>query len=221
MRSIRRAVSLLLLVGFSAASSRAQVPLLPEEVERVDVIAIERDGRELYAFDALTGRRARARLELGEEVHFERARGRVGLILTDRRAIAVAPGTDFRELRFQLREEVPEIGLIEGQVAIVVTPRRALGFLASGGMWIEEGLSTDETAEVLRVGASAGVVVTNRRALGLAPDRQRFVALDLRVHEELESVTTQDTIVTVRTSRRILVFSARQATWTTQDRRLR
>ena len=67
----------------------AQVSLLPGEVERVDVIAIERDGRDVFAFDAVAGGRATERLELDETVVFQATRGRLGLLITDRRALAV------------------------------------------------------------------------------------------------------------------------------------
>jgi hypothetical protein len=209
------------LAGLCALVVQAQVPLFPEELERVDVIALERDGRDLFAFDALTGRRARIQLELDEQAHFERARGRIGLVLTDRRALAVAPGGGFQELRFQLQEDPPEIALVEEQIALATTARRALGYLASGGPWIETRLSPNERVLALRVGTAAAVVVTSRRVLGLASQARRFVPLDLGVHEELESVSAQDTLVTLRTNRRILVFSAPRASWSEQDRRLR
>jgi hypothetical protein len=161
------------------------------------------------------------RLELGEDVHFEGVRGRIGLVLTDRRAIGLVPGSDFRELRYQLREEAPGLALVEVQVAIAITSRRALGFLGTRGVWVEADLSPSESIEALRVGSAAGVVVTNRRALGLTPDRAVFVPVDLGIRESLESVRAQDAIVTVRTDRRILVFSAAQGRWSEQDRKIR
>jgi len=201
--------------------SEAQVPLLPEEIQRVDVIALERDGREIFGFDALTGSTFRMRLELGEEVLFQQARGRVGLLVTDRRALAVAPGIDFRELRFQLREDPPERGLVEDQIAILVTPRRAIAFLGNRGVWIEEKLAASERVVALRVGAGAGVVATHRRALGVGAGTSRFVAADIQVGETLEGLSAQDVQVTLRTNRRILVFNAPRALWTDEDRRLR
>lgn len=221
IRSTLAALAIVLVGTLGTLPTAAQVPLLPQEVQRVDVIALERDGRELFAFDALTGRQSRLRLELGEEVSFQQARGRIGLVLTDRRALAVAPGTDFQELRFRLDEAAPAIGLLEDRIALVVTSRRALGFVGTGGVWIEEKIPANEALESLRVGAGVGVVTTNRRALGLSADRGTFVAEKLGVHESLESVAAQDSIVTLRTDRRILVFSAAQAVWSTQDRRLR
>ncbi|HEB88846.1 MAG TPA: hypothetical protein ENI85_04675 [Deltaproteobacteria bacterium] len=209
--------SILMLV--SSAAAHAQVGLLPDEIERVDVIAIERDGRDLFAFDALSGRRSAIRLEVDEEVFFERSRGRIGLVLTNRRALAVAPGVGWQELRYRLNEGAPKVGLVDDRVALAVTGRRALGFLGRG-IWVETRFSPQESAEALRVGSAAAVVATNRRALGLAPDLGRFVPTALQIREELESIRAEDTIVTLRTNRRILVFSAPRGIWTEQIRRI-
>lgn len=209
----------LLLAAALAVPALAQVRLLPDELERVNVIAIERDGRDVYGFDAVTGTRAAVQLEIGEDILFQRARGRIGVVLTDRRALAVTSGTGWREARYQLREASPDVALVDEQVALLVTDRRALGFIAAGG-WVDEKLFTHERVEALRVGSAAGVVATSQRALGLASDRRGFVATDLQIKEDLESVAAQGTLVTLRTSRRILVFSAPRAVWTEQERKI-
>jgi len=214
-----RRFALVFLILTLPLVSKAQVRLRPDELERVDVIAIERDGRDLFAFDALTGRRSTIRLEIGEEVRFERSRGRVGLVLTDRRALGVAPGVGWQELRYRLQEEAPDVGLVEDRLAVVVTRRRALGFLERG-VWVEERFTPHEFVAALRVGSATGVVATNRRALGLAPDLGHFVATDFHVKEELEAVTAHDTLVTLRTNRRILVFSAPRGSWSEQNLRI-
>jgi len=209
------AVVLVLVLCGLGRSASAQVPLLPDEVERIDVIAIERDGRDLYSFDALTGRRAAIRLEIAEEVLFQRTRGRVGVVLTDRRVLGVAPGTAWLEERLELREEPADRALVEDRIALVTTSRRALAFTGASG-WISESYGPNETASAMRAGSAAGVITTNRRALGAAPALSSFVSRNLRVREVLESVTAQDTLVTLRTDKRILVFSAPRATWTEQ-----
>ncbi len=209
----------LFALGLGASPAKAQVSLLPDEVERVDVIVIEVDNRDVFGFDALSGRRSATRLEIGEQIVFSESRGRVGLLLTDRRALGIAPGIGFQEVRYRIGESAPEVGLIEDRIALVVTGKRALGFVGALG-WVEERFTPQEFAEALRAGAAAGIVATNRRALGLAPNLGRFVSTSFRVKEKLESVTAQDTLISVRTDRRILVFSAPRAIWTTQDRRL-
>lgn len=213
-------MSLLVFLLFSVPpASQAQVALYPTEFERVDVIAIERDGRDLFAFDSVTGRRSSIRLELGEEIVFEASRGRIGLVLTDRRALGVAPGVAWKSLRYRLQEGAPETGLVDDRIALVLTSRRVLGFVGRG-TWVEENFSPHESAKAVRAGVAVGVVVTNRRALGLSVDRDRFVAIDLQIKETLESVNARDTLVTVRTNRRILAFSAPNGTWTEQKRKI-
>jgi hypothetical protein len=213
----RAYLGLTVLILVLALVSKAQVRLLPDEVEIVDVIVIERDGRNLFAFDALTGKRSRIQLELGEMVRFERSRGRVGLVLTDRRALGVASGVGWQELRYRLQEVTPEIGLVEDRLALVVTDRRALGFIGRG-TWVEERFTPHEIVSALRIGSAVAVVITNRRALGLASDLARFVETDLQLKETLESVAARDTQGTIRTNRRILVFSAPRGFWSEQDR---
>lgn len=208
-------------LGLAAGPASAQVQLFADEFERADVISIERDGRDLYGFDAVTGQRSTLRLEIGENVFFLETSGRVGLVLTDRRALALGPGTGFRQARYRVHETPPERGLVEDQVALVATPKRVLGFLGGRGVWIEEDLSPREAAEGIRVGAAVGVVATNRRALGLGTGSSRFIEETLRVREDLESITSRDTLATIRTSRRILVFGALRGRWSEQDRRVR
>lgn len=217
---LARLALLLLLVVVAPPGATAELPLVPDELERIDVIAIERDGRDLFAFDSLSGRRSTIRLEAGEEVRLQQSRGRIGLVLTDRRVLGVSSGTSWIELRLRLQETVGEGALVEDRLALVVSDRRALAFTAGAG-WVEEGFTPEESAEALRAGAAAAVVATNRRALGISPDLSRFVTQKLRIREQLEAVTAQDTIVTLRTNRRILVFSAPRATWSEQKLRLR
>lgn len=211
----------LLALGTLLTEASADVRFLPQEFERADVIAIERDDRDLYGFDAMTGRRASIRLEIGETILFEEARGRVGVVLTDRRALAISPGAGFQEFRYRVRERAPRFAWVEDQVALVLTAKRVLGFVGSRGIWVEEPLSPSETSEGLRVGATVGVVTTNRRALGLGISTAGFVATDLQIKEDLESISATDTLATIRTNRRILVFSTSSGNWTERDRRLR
>jgi hypothetical protein len=203
-----------------AKAATPQVPIFPDEFQRSDVIAIELDDRTLFGFDSVSGARTEMRLEISENVHFIRSRGRVGLVLTNRRAIALGPGTGFREIRYQPSEGYPEVGLVEDQIALIATAHRVLGFVGSAGIWVEERLPPSESTRALRVGRSVGVIATNRRLLGLGVQLRSFVPEDLRVREELESISTQDTLATFRTNKRIFVFGALRGTWTVQDREL-
>lgn len=216
-----RAFLLLCLVSsLMVGSVRAQPALYPDERDRVDVIAIERDGRDLFVFDAEEGGQDSTRLDLAEEILLEESRGRVGVVVTTRRLLGAAPGTGWVELRLRVDEEPPEVALMEDRVALLVTNRRALAFDGRSA-WVEESFSPNETATAVRVGAAVGVVTTPRRALGVAPGLRRFVSESLQVRESVDSVMVQDTQATLRTARRILVFSAQRGAWSGQRRGLR
>lgn len=208
------------LLAVAAGGAHAQVSLYPDEVERLDVIAIEQDGRNLYAFNSITGSRARVRLDVDEFVLFNESRGRVGIVLTDRRALGVTIGGSFQEARYRLSERAPDYAVVSERVALVPTNRRALGFVGQLGGWIEESFMPGESLEAVRVGASVGVATTNRRALGLAPDLGVFASLPFRLRESLESIDAQDTLATLHTDQRILVFSGPRAVWTFRVRDL-
>lgn len=128
----------------SVRTSACPGSAFPDEIERIDVIAVERDGRGIFAFDSLTGRRAEIRLEIGEEVVFEASRGRLGIVMTNRRALGVAAGSGWKELRFRLQESAPTVALVEDRVAILVTSRRVIGFVSRGD-WIVGNLSPRST----------------------------------------------------------------------------
>ena len=153
----------LLLLISSPQRGPAQVPLFPDEFERLDVIAIERDKRDLLGFDALTGSRSVFRLDVGETILFEQTRGRVGLVLTDRRALGIAPGAGFQAVRYSVHEDPPISALVDERIAIVVTPKRVLGFLESGPLWVEEAIPPSERVQALRPVDRAAVRARSRR----------------------------------------------------------
>ncbi len=209
---------MLLASGWFSGEAVAQISLYPAEVERLDVLSIQQDDRNLYAFNSLTGSRARVRLEIEEVVLFNESRGRVGIVLTDRRALGVTVGGNFQEVRYRLTERVPDFAVVSERVALVATTQRALGFVGKFGGWIEENFALDESAKALRVGTGVGIATTNRRALGLAPEIGRFASLPFNLRESLESVDAEDTLATLRTDQRIMVFSGPRAVWSVRAR---
>jgi hypothetical protein len=211
----RSAIVVYGLLAFGAAAT--ELPLLPDPVERLDLVTIERDGRDLYAFDAVGGGRRAVRIEVGEELIFEESEGRVGLVLTNRRALGVAAGGGWVELRFGAQETLPEGAVLGDRQAVFVSNRRAVGFLDDGN-WVEERLAPNEAPRLVRAGTIVALVATDRRALGLAPAQRRFVEVALSPREEIESVSVQDALITLRTPRRILAFSALQGRWTVERR---
>ena len=209
---------MLLASGWFSGEAVAQISLYPAEVERLDVLSIQQDDRNLYGFNSLTGSRARVRLEIGEVVLFNESRGRVGIVLTDRRALGLTVGGNFQEVRYRLTERRPDFAVVSERVALVATTQRALGFVGKFGGWIEENFALDESAKALRVGTGVGIATTNRRALGLAPDVGRFASVPFNLRESLESVDAEDTLATLWTDQRILVFSGPRAVWTVRAR---
>ena len=192
---VMAASTLILLIALGAT---AQVAVYPNEFERVDVIAIERDGLDSIRFQFGQRRSFDDSFGVGRRGAF-RGEPRTNRIGFDRsaRALGVAPGVSWREIRYHLREKqghAPKIGLVADRLALVVTRHRALAFV-SRGAWVEENLTPSESVEALRVGATVGVVATNHRALGVDVGRERFASIDLQVKEELESAQARDTLV--------------------------
>lgn len=205
----------LLMAPFEQAV--AQVGLYPDEVERLDVISIEEDGRDLIAISAVGDRRPSVRLEVGETVVFLECSGRICVVLTDRRALGVSVDSIFQEARFRIAEHAPDRALVSQRLGLVATPQRLLGFVAEHGRWVAEGLTPGESLEAVRIGAAVAAAVTNRRVLGLAPNAGRFASLSLRLKESLESFTADDTLAKLRTDQRSLVFSGPRGTWTARE----
>lgn len=213
----RTAACLLTLV---AGPALAQIGLYPDEVDRLDVVTVEQDGRDLHAFSSVTGSRGRLRLDVEEVVLFNESRGRIGIVLTSHRAIGVSTNGGFSELRYRIAERAPERALVSQRIALVATGRRALGFVGPSGIWIEEALTPEESIEAVRAGAAVGIVITNRRALGLAPEVGRFASMPFQLREKLESIDAEDTLAKLRTDRRLLVFTGPGAVWTFRNRNL-
>ncbi len=192
------------------------------ETPVADVLQLQRIGRELVALDAGGGDGPRERLEIGERVLASRSRGRVGMVVTDRRLLAVAVGSGAWQAERFLRGEAPPVQLLLGErVALAVTSRRALGFDGGSGNLVERSLGPREQLLAHRVGGNVAVVVTDRRALGLSPFAGGFFPAALRVGESIESVDASANFATVRTTHRLLTFRAPSGFWSEQGRDLR
>ncbi len=142
-----------------ALEARAQPGL--DSVQLDDVIDVEILGRDIVAVDGLGSGILIERLELGESVQWTGARGRVALVLTDRRALAATPGAgNWRAVRYRLGEAQPRFPLLAERVALLVTDQRALGFSASGG-WLARNIGPHEWVRASRIGPSTAVIVTD------------------------------------------------------------
>ena len=211
--------ALALVLWALEANAQPVLDRVLDSVQLEDVIDVEILGRDIVAVDGLGSGILIERLELGESVQWTGARGRVALVLTDRRALAATPGAgNWRAVRYRLGEAQPRFPLLAERVALLVTDQRALGFSASGG-WLARNIGPHEWVRASRIGPSTAVIVTDRRALGFSP-RGRFFETDLRLHEDIESVSAGSGMARVTTSQRILVFQGSSGTWRERRRPL-
>jgi len=199
----------LLLGGPAGAELRE-----PGETPLADVLQLLVLERDVVAVDGLAGTELRERLELGEVVLSAESRGRVGVVLTDRRVLAVAVRSgSWQEARYR-RGEAPPAGVFLGeQVALVVTSKRAIGFDGGSGNLVERSLGPRERVLAADASGAVGVIVTDRRALGVSPFAGGFFVTKLRVEETLDAVAATGNFATVRTSRRLLTFQAASGAW--------
>jgi predicted RNA-binding protein len=205
----------------AAPSAFAQGFVSEPEVELEDVITIEVLGRDLLAYDLLGTGRPSVHLEVGEQIVWMKASGRIGVAVTDRRLLGVSVnGGNWQEVRYGVHETAPERAMLGKRVALVVTDRRALGYDSRSGIWITEEIGPNERVEVARVGDSTALVVTDRKSYGLSPDTGGFYGIPMTIHEQVQSVSVKSNAATVSTSQRLLVFRAPTGAWSVERRPL-
>jgi hypothetical protein len=220
VRRLARASLGALGIVWAALSAPAQVVDAPE-VELEDVLEIALVGRDLVAYDLLGTRSPRLRLEIGEEVAWMDASGRIGLVVTDRRLLAVSnDNASWQEVRLRVHESRPASALIGKRVALVVTDKRLLGFDATSAVWLGADVGPNEQVRAARVGAQTALVLTDRTAYGLSPAGGGFFPIPMSIQERVEDVRVGANIATVSTSRRVLVFRGPSATWSEERRKI-
>lgn len=215
-RTSRLAAAALLLLGLApAAAAREASPLEP-------LLEVQVLGRELIAIDAEGGGQRTARLERDEQVLFTRSQGRVGVVVTDRRLLAVATRSGaWQETRFRNGETPPLEVDLGDRVALALLSQRALGFDGGSRNLIESTLGPRERVVDTAVGQNVVVVATDRRALGLSSDRGGFFEVRLRSGETVESIDAFARHATVSTSQRLLTFRGETASWEERRKSLR
>jgi hypothetical protein len=203
-----------LLLTMAAVSAPACAQGVAGEIPLADVLEILVVDRELLAIDAAGGGQTVARLRLEETVLWKGSRGKIGVIITDQRILAVATQSgSWQEADYRRTELRPESALLGERVAIAVTSERVLGFNGGSGNLVEYRLGPREQVVVARVGENVGVVVTDRRALGLSPFLGGFFAIPLRLGDQIEAVTAESNIATLTVGRRVLIFRATTGSW--------
>lgn len=207
----------LLAAGIALALGRGaegfeESPLSPQ----LDVVVLP---REVVAVDAEGGGSLGERLEIGERVLYAKQRGRVGVVVTDRRLLAVAVrSAAWQQTRYRNGEAPPADVVLGDRVALVVTPVRAIGFDGKTGNLVEATLGPQEAVLDSAVGQNVAVVVSDRRALGVSAARGGFFEVRMRVGERITRLDALADTVTLQTSRRLLVFRGPSGSW--EERRL-
>ena len=208
-----------LLLSMAAISAPARAQAVPGEVPLADVLEVLVVDRELLAIDAAGGGQTVARLRLDEAVVWKGTRGKVGVVITDQRVLAVATQSgSWQEADYGRTEVGPKSALIGERVALAITSERVLGFDGGSGNLVEQRLGPREKVVAARVGENVGVVVTDRRAIGLSPFLGGFFSVSIGLKDQLESVSVESNIATLTSSRQILIFRATTGTWEERNR---
>jgi hypothetical protein len=196
-------------------------PFSLDEVVLEDAIAVEILDREVVAFDLVGSGRLSTRLQIGEEVLFRGARGRIAVVLTTNRMLGATPtSSSWQEEGYRLAEDPVSHAQLSQGLAVVLTSQRALALFGTGS-WTEQSLGPRETVIEATVGPGTAVVVTDRRALGVSARTGGFFETKLRLNESIESVNAISGIATVTTSQRTLLFQGPSGVWTERTRPLR
>jgi len=182
--------------------------------DQLEVVERERD---LLAIDAWSGSVAIASLATEEKVLWIDVRGRVGLVITDRRVLAVVPGTGWSERQIGVFESSPVSVVLGDRVALLATDRRVLGFEGVSGSWSESSLGPREEVISAEAGTNVAVAVTRTRVLGVAAARGGLFETELGVHEEARSLRVHGSFATVTTRLRILTFRAPDGSWASTE----
>lgn len=209
---------LVALLGLPEGRAAEAVPGLDEIplAQSIEVMVVD---RQLLAFDARGGGQIREDLRLEERVLWQGAQGRVGVVVTDQRLLAVGVGSGaWKVAEFQLGEKAPSEAMLGDRVVLALTNRRVLGFGGEPLALSERALGLNENVLARRVGESVAVVVTDRRALGLSPFLPGFAEIKLWLYERVESVSAVANLATLRSDRRILIFRSSSRSW--EERRL-
>ena len=216
-RLLRVVLILLVVFPFRAGSQMPPVdPRVP--LDQLLEIVFEQDA--VIAFDAEGGSIAQ-KLEIGESVHWHETQGAVGVVLTDRRLLAVAANSgSWQEARYGRGESGPGHVLLGDRVAIAATSERAVGFDGGSGNLVEYRFGPKESVLATRTGANVGVVATDRKLLGLSPFVGGFFTTALFVRERIEKISPSPNLMTVTTDRRFLVFRSDTGVWTELNRPL-
>ena len=196
--------------------------LVAGEIPLANVLEVLVIDREVLAIDAAGGGQTVARLRLDETVLWKRARGKVGIVITNRRILAAATqSAAWQEMGYRLNEVPPTEALLGDRVAVAITSQRVVGFVGGSANLVEYRLGPRERVLAVRAGENVGVVVTDRHALGLSPFAGGFFKTPIDLNDPIESVTADSNLATLVSERRLLIFRATTSSWEERERSLR
>jgi hypothetical protein len=211
-------LSLWIALAFTPAPAHAQ-RTRGDEFPLGDLIEIVVMEDEILGVDAESGGSSVVRRRLAEPVLWTGVRGRVGVVITDQRVLALSPRTGgWQEAPYERGERPPRSAQLGDRVALLVMPGRVLGFLGTVGRFVQVRLGPQEDLRAQSVGANVAVVVTERAAIGLSPEAGGFFSIRLQVRERIMDVATRSNVATVTTDQRVLVFRAPTGTWAERRR---
>lgn len=181
-----------------------------------DIIDIHLVDNELIGI--VQGRREyRQDLDLDEKIVWRAARGAVGAVLTESRALALsAASRGWSELSLKLQEadSVESIKpFISDYLVMLVTDRRIMGFDSHGRGWVQQSLPIREKIMESHINSYVAAVITSKRVFGWGRGRIGFTEEKLRRSETVQYVDTQPHTVTVGTDARVLVFKSGAGRW--------
>jgi len=215
---LRRAAILsfsLFAIPTTAASSPGSTPL----TDLLQVLVVDRD---LVAIDDAGGGQTLEHLRLDERVVWQGSRGKLGVVLTDQRALAVATQSSaWQSIDYGRDEQPDEAAYLGERVAVIATSERILGFDGHAGNFVEYRLGLREQVSGIAVGENVAVVVTDRHAIGLSPFVGGFFRTPVALRDAIESVSAESTLATVMTEHHVLTFRASTGRWQRHKRSLR
>jgi hypothetical protein len=207
------ALALLLLATTPVA---AQLPPLAT-VPLLDLVEIVVKNRQVMALSGERGGHIAEPLIGSEEVIWSGARGDIGMVVTDRRVLAITNGSFlWRSLRLKLRETISFAPALGERVGLVLTSERVIGISGTGGELAERALGASEEVVDTMLGENVAVLVTTHRLLGLSGFLPGFVEERVGLYEQFEAGRALANLATVEVGHRLLIFRAPSGLWETE-----
>lgn len=218
--SVKRILPIFFAAIFIAAIAQAQH--VTGRVPLADLLEILVVDRELLAIDAEHGGQRVERLRIDERVLWTGSRGKVGMVFTNERILAVTTNSaSWQSEEYEADEVPPARALLGDRVALAITSQRVLGFDGGTGNIIVYRPGIRETIIDARTGGNVAIVVTDRQAIGLSAFAGGFFPTPIHLGDKIEALSAESNIATLTSNRRILIFRGNTGSWEERRRELR